>query len=71
MTFLTASPCALSVDAPCNGSGYISHLSLGDGLLRRLCELLNSLLVISQVLLATDQDNGETVAEVEDLGDPL
>lgn len=42
-----------------------------DGLLARLSQLLNDLLVVSQVLLATDQDDGKALAEVKNLGDPL
>ena len=42
-----------------------------DGLLRRLVQLLNRLLVKAQVLLASNEDDGKALAEVEDLGDPL
>lgn len=34
-------------------------------------QLFNSLLVVSQILLATDEDDGQAGAEVQDLGDPL
>jgi hypothetical protein len=34
-------------------------------------ELLNGLLVVTQILLAADEDDGETAAEMEDFGDPL
>ncbi len=34
-------------------------------------QLFNRLLIESQILLATDQDDGKTVAEVQHLGDPL
>lgn len=34
-------------------------------------KLLNRLLVETQVLFAADQDNGETLAEVQNLGNPL
>lgn len=47
------------------------YLLGSDGLLRRLVQLLNSLLVVSQILLAADEDDGEARAEVQDLGDPL
>jgi hypothetical protein len=50
--------------------GY-AYLFRGNGLLRRLVQLLNSLLVVSQILLAADKDDGQAGAEVENLGDPL
>ena len=34
-------------------------------------EFLNGALVVTQILLATDQDDREVRAEMEDLGDPL
>lgn len=34
-------------------------------------QLLNGLGVMAQILLATNQDNGEALAEVENLGNPL
>jgi len=34
-------------------------------------ELLNGLRVVAQILLATNQDDGETLAEVKNLGNPL
>ncbi len=43
----------------------------GDGLLRRLVQLLNRLLVVSEILLAADKDDGKIMAEVEHFGDPL
>jgi hypothetical protein len=49
----------------------LCYLLGGYGLLARLAELLDRLLVVSEILLATNKDNGETLAEVEDLGDPL
>lgn len=42
-----------------------------DGLLRSLVQLLNRLLVKAQVLLASNEDDGKPLAEVQDLGDPL
>lgn len=41
------------------------------GLLRRLVQLLNRLLVKAQVLLASNEDDGKALAEVQNLGDPL
>ena len=47
-----------------NGHAYL----LGrHRLLRSLMQLLNGLLVVSQILLAADEDNGEALAEMEDL----
>jgi predicted NBD/HSP70 family sugar kinase len=40
-------------------------------LLRSLVELLNRLLVVAQILLAANKDDGQALAEVEDFGDPL
>jgi hypothetical protein len=34
-------------------------------------QLLNRLLVKAQILLAANEDDGQTLAEVEDFGDPL
>jgi hypothetical protein len=42
-----------------------------NGLLARLTELLLNLGVVSQILLATDEDDGETLAEVKNFRDPL
>lgn len=48
-----------------------AYLFRGDGLLRCLVQLLNGLLVVSQILLAADEDDGQAGAEVQDLGNPL
>lgn len=53
----------------CQGRG--SYLLRGDGLLAGLSELLNDLLVVSQILLAANKDDRETLAEVQNLRDPL
>lgn len=42
-----------------------------DRLLAGLAELLNGLVVVSQILLATNQDDGEALTEVKNLRDPL
>ena len=34
-------------------------------------ELFNSLLVITEILLAADEDDGKATAEVQNFGDPL
>jgi len=46
-------------------------LSLGDRFLRCFGELLNSLLVMTKILLASNQDDGQSVAEMKNLGYPL
>jgi hypothetical protein len=43
----------------------------GNGLLAGLSELLDDLLVVSQILLAANKDDRETLAEVQNLRDPL
>jgi hypothetical protein len=40
-------------------------------LLAGLAQLLDRLLVVSQILLAADEDDGEALAEVKNLGNPL
>lgn len=52
------------------GLGSI-YLFRRDGLLAGLAELLNDLLVVSQILLTANQDEREAGAEVKNLGDPL
>ena len=47
------------------------YLFSGDGALGGLVELLNGLRVVAQILLTADQNDRETLAEVEDLGNPL
>ena len=49
----------------------MAYLLWCHGLLRRLVKLLNRLLVVSQILLAADEDDGQAGAEVQDLRDPL
>ena len=48
-----------------------AYLFRRDGLLAGLAKLLDRLLVIAQILLAADQNDGETLAEVKNLRDPL
>jgi hypothetical protein len=60
----------------CEDRAYLNHdsetyLLLGDGSLRGLVEFLNSLLVVSEILLTSNKDDGKTLAEVQDFGDPL
>lgn len=51
--------------------GKVAYLLGRNGLLARLTELLLNLGVVSQILLATDEDDGETLAEVKNFRDPL
>jgi hypothetical protein len=57
--------------AVCFAMDDYAYLFRGDGLLRCLVQLLNGLLVVSQILLAADKDDGEAGAEVQNLRDPL
>lgn len=49
----------------------MTYLLGRNGLLAGLAKLLNGLVVVSKILLATNQDDRETLAEVQNLGDPL
>lgn len=53
--------------------GWREHPYLlgGDGLLAGLVKLLDGFLIITEILLAADEDDGQTTAEMHDLGDPL
>ena len=51
--------------------GDLTDLLGGYRLLGSLVQLLDGLLVEAQILLAADQDDGQALAEVQDLGDPL
>lgn len=48
-----------------------TDLLRGHRLLAGLSQLLDDLLVVSEILLATDEDDGKTLAEVQNLRDPL
>ena len=52
-------------------AGAVSYLLRSHWLLRSLVQLLNSLLVVSQILLAADEDDGQALAEMQNLRDPL
>lgn len=52
-------------------SSVATNLLRGNRLLRCLVKFLNRSLVVTQVLLATDQDGRQTLAEMENFGDPL
>jgi hypothetical protein len=62
---------ALQVLVGANLLANLLALFRRDGLLASLPELLDRLLVVSQILLATNKDDGETLAEVKHLRDPL
>jgi hypothetical protein len=51
--------------------GTSTRLLWGNGLLRGLVELLDRLLVVTQILLAANKDDGQALAEVQDFGNPL
>lgn len=51
--------------------GQNTYLLGADGLLACLAELLNGLVVVTQILLATDEDDGKALAEMQDLRNPL
>jgi len=48
-----------------------TYLLLGDGSLRGLVKFLNGLLIVSEILLTSNKDDGKALAEMQDLGDPL
>jgi hypothetical protein len=54
-----------------SAGGYLTDLLGGYRLLGSLVQLLDGLLVEAQILLAANQDDGQALAEVQDLGDPL
>ena len=49
----------------------MNYLFRADRLLAGLAKFLSGLGVVSQVLLAPDEDDGQTLAKVQDLRDPL
>jgi hypothetical protein len=49
----------------------VTYLLWGDGLLAGLVKLLDRLGIETQVLLAANENDGETGAEVKNFGDPL
>lgn len=51
--------------------GQQAYLLGADGLLACLAELLNGLVVVTQILLATNEDDGKALAEMQDLRNPL
>lgn len=51
--------------------GQKTYLLGADGLLACLAELLNGLVVVTQILLATDEDDRKALAEMQDLRNPL
>lgn len=49
----------------------ITYLLGRDGLLASLAKLFDRLGVVTQILFATNQDDGKTLAEMKNLGNPL
>ncbi len=59
-------------DTKAHGStGNAAYLFGADGLLARLGQLVCNLLVVAEILLAANKNDGEALAEVKDLRDPL
>jgi hypothetical protein len=55
----------------CFLKGVKTYLLWGDRLLGGLVELLNGLLVVTEILLTSNKDDWKTLAEVKDFRDPL
>ena len=68
---LTCLACVLCKSGSCSIQRVKTHLLLGDGSLRGLVKFLDSLLVVSEILLTSNEDDRKTLAEMQDLGDPL
>lgn len=49
----------------------VTYLLWSNWLLGSLVELLDGLLVVTEILLTSDKDDWKTLAEMEDLRDPL
>jgi hypothetical protein len=60
-----------NVEAAMRETTRESYLFRRHRLLASLPELLDCLRVVSQILLTTDQDDGEALAEVKNFRDPL
>ena len=50
---------------------WASHLFGSDGLLGSFGELFNSSGIVSEIVLAANENDGQALAEVKDFGDPL
>lgn len=50
---------------------FETHLFESDGSLRSLVQLINRLLVVTEINLASNQNDRKALAEVKNLGDPL
>lgn len=62
---------ALDVPPRANLLGDLLAFGLRDGPLGRLLKLLDRARVLTKILLAADEDDGQVLAEVKNLGDPL
>jgi hypothetical protein len=71
MTFLTASPCLNKLVASSCGRIVRTYLSFGYWLLGGLGELLDGLLIVSEILFASNENDWETLTKVKDLRNPL
>ena len=62
---------ALEVLVGTNLLADVLTLLRGDGLVARLAQLLDGLGVVAKILLAANQNDGQALAEVQNLRDPL
>lgn len=51
--------------------GFLSYLLWCNRLLAGLVKLLDGLLVVAKILLTSDEDDWEPLAEMQHFGDPL
>jgi hypothetical protein len=63
--------CIVWVVGSCLIERVKTHLLLGNGSLRGLVKFLDGLLIVSKILLTSNEDDGKALAEMQDLGDPL
>ena len=68
---LTCLACVLCKWGSCFDQSVNTHLLLGNRSVRSLVKFLDGLLVMSEILLTSDKDDGKTLTEMEDLRDPL
>jgi len=69
--FLRTSSACTWVSGGWFARGDLTDLLGSYGLLGSLVQLLDGLLVEAQILLAANKDDGQALAEMQDLGDPL
>lgn len=69
--FLRTSSACTWVSGGWFAQGDLTDLLGSYGLLGSLVQLLDGLLIEAQILLAANEDDGQALAEMQDLGDPL